>query len=211
MIPTNGRFLFYELVQRGQYSKNRTGSRRADQDLTDALKDIREDGQIPWDWLSDETRTVDVFTGYPSIREGALAILPHIELDPWCGDAPMILTESRSLAGVLRNVAREYRARIASTNGQVGGFLHRDIAPKLEAGARVLYLGDLDLSGGQIEDNTRRVLEREVSGPLTWERVALTKQQVADFKLPVITKEDKRYKPARLHEAVELKRSASEC
>ena len=66
----------------------------------------------------------------------------------------------------------------------------------------MLYLGDYDLSGGQIEDNTRRVLEREV-GSLTWERVALSEQQVADYELPVITKKDRRYKDGRPHEAVE--------
>ena len=76
----------------------------------------------------------------------------------------MILTESRSLAGVLRNIAREFRVRIASTNGQVGGFLRTDVAPMLWPGARVLYLGDYDLSGGQIEDNTRGVLTSTTPG-----------------------------------------------
>ena len=66
----------------------------------------------------------------------------------------------------------------------------------------MLYLGDYDLSGSQIEDNTRRILEREV-GSLTWERVALSEQQVADYELPVITKKDRRYKDGRPHEAVE--------
>ena len=202
MIPTNARFLFYELVQRGQYSKERKGARRADQDLIDALKDIRDDGQIPWNWLTDETRSVKDFTGYPSIREGVLAQLPYIALDPWRGKAPLILTESRSLAGVLRGVVDKYRARIASTNGQVGGFLHTNIAPLLWKGARVGYLGDLDLSGGQIEDNTRRVLEHEV-GPLEWERIALTETQVKDYKLPIIQKADRRFKPPRWHDAVE--------
>jgi hypothetical protein len=131
-----------------------------------------------------------------------LAQLPHIALDPWRGNAPLILTESRSLAGVLRGVVLKYRARIASTNGQVGGFLHTDIAPLLWKDARVGYLGDLDLSGGHIEGNTRRVLEQEV-GPLKWERVALTVQQVKDYDLPVIQKKDRRYKDGRLHPAVE--------
>ncbi len=201
-IPTNARFLFYELVQRGEISKERTGVRRADQNLHDALMDLREDGRIPWDWISDETRSLEDYSGYPTVRDGVLAQLPYVDLDPWAGDAPMILTESRSLAGVLRNVAREYRARIASTNGQVGGFLRTEIAPRLRAGGRVLYLGDLDLSGGHIEANTRCVLEREV-GVLCWERLALTASQVADYSLPVIIKNDKRYKDGRPHEAVE--------
>jgi hypothetical protein len=157
MVPTNARFLFYELVQRGQLSKEKTGVRRPDQDLHDALTDIREDGRIPWDWIVDETRSLEDYTGYPSIKEGVLAQLPHVGLDPWDGRAPMILTESRSLAGVLRPIVAEYRARIASTNGQCGGFLRTNIAPMLRPGDRVIYLGDLDLAGGHIEENTRRV------------------------------------------------------
>jgi hypothetical protein len=202
-IPTNARFLYYELVQRGQLSKEKTGARRPDQDLHDALTDVREDGRIPWHWIVDETRSLDDYTGYRSIKEGVLAKLPYINLDPWRGNAPMHLTESRSLAGVLRDIVVEYRARIASTNGQVGGFLRTDIAPALQPGDRVLYLGDLDLSGGQIEDNIRRVLEREIGGPLQWERLALTREQVEQYGLPVIVKHDRRYKDGRPHEAVE--------
>ena len=114
-----------------------------------------------------------------------------------------MLTESRSLAGVLRPVVREYRAHIAATNGQCGGFLRTGIAPQLRPADRVPYLGDLDLSGGQIEDNTRRVLEREIGGALRWERLALTHEEVTAYDLPVITKHDRRYKDGKPHEAVE--------
>jgi hypothetical protein len=201
-IPTNARFLYYELVQRGQLSKEKTGARRPDQDLHDALTDVREDSRIPWDWIVDETRSLDDYTGYRSIKEGVLAKLPYIELDPWRGRAPMNLTESRSLAGVLRDIVAEYRARISSTNGQCGGHLRTRVAPELRPGDRVLYLGDFDLSGGQIEDNTRRV-EREVGGSLQWERLALTREQVEQYGLPVIIKRDRRFKDGRPHEAVE--------
>src|SRR5262245_49682129 len=130
-IPTNARFLFYELVQRGQLSKEKTGARRPDQDLHDALTDIREAGRIPWEWIVDETRSLDNYTGYPTIKDGVLVQLRYIALDPWNEDSPMILTESRSLAGVLRAIVIEYRAQIASTNGQCGGFLRTGIAPAL--------------------------------------------------------------------------------
>ncbi len=156
MIPTNARFLYYELVQRGQLSKQHTGARRPDQNLHDALIDLREDGRVPWGWLIDETRAVEDYTGYPSIKEGVLSQLPHIKLDPWRGRAPLILTESRSLAGVLRPIISEYRVRIASTNGQCGGFLRTDIAPLLRPDNDVGYLGDLDLGG---QSRTTGVLE----------------------------------------------------
>jgi hypothetical protein len=65
----------------------------------------------------------------------------------------------------------------------------------------VLYLGDFDLAGGDIEDNTRRVLERYHA--LDWERLALTAEQVRDHRLTPIIKSDKRFKTGGAHEAVE--------
>jgi hypothetical protein len=204
-LPTSARFLYYELVQRGHLSKQQTGVRRPDQNLHDALTDLRESGQVPWDWIVDESRSLDDYTGYASILEGVLALLKVIKLDPWRGKPPMILTESRSLAGVLRSLVSDYAARIASTNGQVRGFLHTRIAPELRAGDTVLYLGDYDLCGDQIEQNTRRVLEREIGGPLKWERLAITREQIDEHGLrdQIITKQDRRYKGGRPHEAVE--------
>ena len=171
-LPTSARFLFYELLQRSIISKRRTGARRPDQLVHDALTDLREDGRIPWPDIVDETRSLEDYIGHPTIRQGVLDSLPYISLDPWRGRVPMVLTESRSLAGVLRDVVSDYRARIAATNGQCGGFLRTGIAPKLEPRDRIIYRGDLDLAGNQIEANTRRVLEREIGGELLWERLA---------------------------------------
>ena len=85
-LPTSARFLYYELVQRGQLSKERTGARRPDQNLHDALTDIRENGSVPWSSITDETRSLDDYTGYPSIRQGVLNTLPYIKLDPGAAD-----------------------------------------------------------------------------------------------------------------------------
>jgi hypothetical protein len=201
-LPTSARFLFYELVQRGIIAKHPSGKRRPDQDMSDALIDIRESGEIPWDWIVDETRSLSYFDGYPSIKEGLLDYLSVIHHDPWDGRPPMILTESRSLAGVLRSLCSEYRVRIAATNGQCGGFLHTVVVPALKPMTQVLYLGDFDLCGNQIEKNTWRVFERKV-GELDWERIALTEEQVAQYRLPKITKHDRRYNDGHPHEAVE--------
>jgi hypothetical protein len=202
-LPTSARFLYYELVQRSQLSKEKTGARRPDQDLHDALTDLRKTRQVPWHWIEDETRSFDDYTGYAGVRDGVLAKLPFIRLDPWQPSrAPLILTESRSVAGVLRDAVIENAVRIAATNGQVGGFLHTEVAPRLHVGDRVLYIGDHDLAGNQIEENTRRVLEHAV-GRLHWERLALTAQQVEHYDLPVIIKGDRRYNDGRPHEAVE--------
>jgi hypothetical protein len=155
-LPTSARFLFYELVQRGILSKERKG-RRPDQNMSDALTDLRENDDVPWEWIVDETRSLDDYRGAPTIKQCMLEVLPQARLDAWAGDAPLILTESRSLAGVLHELVRDYGVLVAATNGQCGGFLHTEILPIVQPAQRILYLGDLDLSGGQIEANTRRV------------------------------------------------------
>ena len=58
MIPTSARFLFYELVGVKIISKQATGALRSDQDMLDALTDLRNSREIPWDAIVDETRSL---------------------------------------------------------------------------------------------------------------------------------------------------------
>lgn len=198
-LPTNARFLFYELVQRGVLQKqdpDKKGGRRTDSDLHVALTDLREDGIISWDWIIDETRSLEDYTGWSSIKVAAVSRAEYARLDPWQDHAPLILTESRAVAGALRKLADLYSVKIAPVGGHVAGFLHNEIAPTLSTGNRVLYMGDWDWQGHQIENNTRRVLEREV-GSLNWKRLALTEEQVDHYDLRrlQIMKIDRRYTP----------------
>jgi hypothetical protein len=200
-IPTSVRFLFYELVARRIIAKS---GERPDKIVSQALTDLREHGHVPWEWIVDETREIEDFTGSPTVAKDWLGYLDNACIDPWRGRVPFIITESRSLAGVLRDMCADYRIRIASTNGQVGGFLHTELAPRLSEGDRVGYLGDLDLAGGDIEANSRRVLEEIIGGELDWTRLALTQAQVTRYRLPSIIKTDKRFKDGGgRHEAVE--------
>ena len=225
-LPTSARFLFYELVADGTISKKgivagfepRDGKApaRADSDVINALTSLRKDRKIPWDWIVDETRQLESYVGPATMKAGLDAYLSAVRTDPWDGYAPLILTESRSLAGALRSLASEYQVRIAATNGQVGGFLHTDVVPALIKPARdrlhpdkavrmrklqILYAGDWDLAGNDIESNTQDVIEeyRQVE----WDRMLLTAQQVTQYALPVIQKSDSRFKNGGTHDAVE--------
>jgi hypothetical protein len=103
----------------------------------------------------------------------------------------------------LRGLAIEHCVQIAPTNGQCAGFLHTTIAPNLRPLHQILYLGDYDLAGNDIEVNTRSVLEQE-AGELRWERLALVEEQVQTYNLPRIVKHDRRFKDGGgTHEAVE--------
>jgi hypothetical protein len=61
-LPTSARFFYYELITAGVISKTTkarsdgTKGRRSDQDMIDALTDLRKAGIIPWTDIVDETR-----------------------------------------------------------------------------------------------------------------------------------------------------------
>ena len=95
----------YELVQRGVLKKHgdQQGARRPDQILHEALTDLREAELVPWGWIIDETGSLEDYTGWSSLKVWATTTVQYARLDPWRGRAPLILTESRSLAGVLRS------------------------------------------------------------------------------------------------------------
>jgi hypothetical protein len=199
-VPTSIRFVYYELIMRGAVRKDDPDGARY---VSAAATDLRESGEVPWDWIVDETRSLEAYTGSRSVHEGTVDALANVVLDPWRGKPPMVITESRSLAGVLRRTVSDYRALVASVNGGCAGFLHTDLIPALGDDARVLYLGDLDLAGGDIEANVRNVVEDEV-GSIEWERLALTREQVEQYGLPSVVKRDKRFKGNNgVHEAWE--------
>jgi hypothetical protein len=97
---------------------------------------------VPWTWIVDETRSVAAWESAPTVAEFVARTVQQARIDCWGDEAPpFIICESRSLAGVLRNIASTYLCPIAATNGQVGGFLHTDVAPLLQEKQRVLYWG----------------------------------------------------------------------
>lgn len=209
-IPTSVRFLFYELYDRRIVPKvyrNPDGTERKrtpSQDISDAIMVLRDIALIPWDWIVDETRSLNNWRYASSVQRYVEDILPAARIDLWDGEPPpLILCESRSLAGVLRGIASDYLCPIAATNGQTGGFLRTEVAPVVAqyGRRRVYYMGDLDLSGAHIEENTRRVLAEY--GEVVWERIAITREQVREHDFPIKRKRDHRYKPAREFDAVE--------
>jgi hypothetical protein len=210
-IPTNGRFVFYELEQQGHVTKPKQGKRYgsggqfSEQNVINALIVLRELGVIPWDWVEDETRTLHEWAYADSVAEFVHHHVEYARINPWPDVPPLLLVESRSLGGVLREMTSDYLVGIAPTNGQVGGFLHTKIGPALRNDRVVLYLGDEDLQGHQIEDNTRCVLEQLKGRPIDWRRIAITPEQIVQYGLGdrFVLKKDNRYKPPRTHRAWE--------
>jgi hypothetical protein len=191
-IPTNGRFLFYELEQQGVAPKayyDASGKKRARtpaQDLSDATMRLRELGLVPWEWILDETCSVKAWRYAASAYEYVANSAPRARIDCWDGELPpLILCESRATAGVLERIASDYLCPITATGGQSGGHIVTEIVPLLRGNdCKVFYIGDCEVGGpaDQIEAATRRRIEEHTGRKFTddtWIRVALTPEQVA--------------------------------
>jgi hypothetical protein len=218
-IPTNGRFVFYELEQQGVVPKayrDASGNKRARtpaQDISDALMALRRLGLVPWEWIKDETRELTEWEYAPNVYEYVAAQVDYARIDCWDDELPpLIICESRATRGVLRRIAAQYLCPIAATGGQCGGFIVTDIVPVVKDNDRkVLYIGDCEVGGpgDDIEANTRRYIEEHAARTFTsetWIKVALTIEQVnrsPRLRQLAIDKIDHRCKPPRHYQAVE--------
>jgi hypothetical protein len=217
-VPTSLRFLFYELEQQGKVSKRTlkldgtVGKRKPDQDLIAAVTVLRENGLIPWDWIVDESRSVHQWECDVSVYHYVAQSVERATIDPWIvAKRPVLITESRGIGGILaRGIARQYVVSVAATGGMCAGFLVTKVAPLLEdEETLVLYVGDDDLAGNDIEANSRRVLEHHTGRTFTddnWQRLALTEEQRDYFErrgIKPIKKKDNRHKSGKAHLAYE--------
>jgi hypothetical protein len=219
-IPTNGRFLFYELEQEGVVPKayrDADGNKRprtAAQDISDATMRLRRLGLVPWDWILDETRDVGTRRCAASVYDYVAESVPLARIDCWDGEPPpLVICEARATRGVLERIATdEYLCPITATGGQSGGHIVNEIVPLLADNDRgVLYIGDCEVDGpaDQIEANTRAYVEAHAGRTFTaetWIRVALTPEQVARsarLRRQAIDKLDHRYRPPRRYRAIE--------
>ena len=107
--------------------------------------------------------------------------LEEATINPWHPEPPpLLITEAKGMASILARPVSAYACPIAGLKGQAGkGWLITKVAPDLLAGnkRRVLYLGDLDRSGEDIERNAQSVLERAAGRSIDWERIGLTHGQ----------------------------------
>src|SRR5262249_22276349 len=132
-LPTNGRFLFYELVQNGKIPKHYDDLvHQPAQDVCNAIMHVRELGLVPWHWVIDETRDVDVWSYAASVFEYVVGTIRAARIDCWGGQpAPIVICESRATRGVLRRIASQYLVPITATGGQCGAHIINEIVPLL--------------------------------------------------------------------------------
>jgi hypothetical protein len=185
--PQTVRQVFYALTVRGVIKKVEGEYK---QTVIRLLTDMREAGQIPFDWIADNTRWMRKPTTYTGLdaclkstsnfyRRDLWAAMP-VYVEVWC--------EKDALAGVLMEETAPYDVPLMVARGYSSvSFLH-SAAKAIEARDKPAYIyhfGDLDPSGVDAARDIEAKLRRYApDAEIHFSRPAVTREQVEAWHLP---------------------------
>ncbi len=184
--PATVRQVFYQATVRGIIDKTESGYTKVQR----MLVDLRRAGELPYDWIADNTRWMRKPNTYSSVEQALERTAATYRKALWDDtDAYVeIWLEKDALSGVIYPVTSEYDVPLMVARGYASlSFLH-SAAEYMETEDRpcfVYHLGDLDPSGvNAAEKIEETLLELAPSAEIYFERLAVDWLQVADWDLP---------------------------
>lgn len=120
--------------------------------MGDEIRQAREQGDIPWAWVVDESRQLEQPPSWSNPEEFIESVIPQYRLDYWEHQpyAVEVWSEKSTVSGTLRPVLRRFGVGYRSMHGYTSATKVHDVADLtlcLEKPLRVLYVGDFDPSG----------------------------------------------------------------
>ena len=187
--PTGIRFSYYTATAHGLVSKTDSGYGMVQR----AILAMRRDGSLPWSWIVDTNRWMRKPESWNSIEEAltetanlyrrALWTTAATAVEVWC--------ESESVAGVIYPITSEWDVPLYPIKGQTSDTFAYGAAQQYRMDERelvILYVGDHDPHGYEIETNLRRKLvEHSGREDILWHRLACTPEDVQVLGLPGTT------------------------
>jgi hypothetical protein len=185
--PQTVRQVFYALTVRGLIGKLEA---EYHQTVIRLLTDMREAGEVPFDWIADNTRWMrkpSSFTGLDHCLESTATFYRRnlwasspVYVEVWC--------EKDALAGVLWEETQVFDTPLMVARGYSSiSFLHSAAEAIHAKGkpAHIYHFGDLDPSGRDAARDIEAKLKRYApEAEIHFERVAVTRDQVREMDLP---------------------------
>ena len=184
--PMTVRQVFYQATVQGLVEKAETGYSKVQVDLTK----LRRAGELPYDWLADNTRWQRKPRTFDSVEDALKQTAEFYRKSLW-RDADTyveIWLEKDALAGVIYPVTSLYDVPLMVARGYASlSFLHTaaEYINQLDVPACIYHLGDFDPSGvnaGEKIEETLRELAPDAE--INFERLAVTREQIGEWNLP---------------------------
>ena len=185
--PATVRQTFYQLVSRGVIGKT---EHEYKQTVVRLLADMRRAGEIPFDWIADNTRWMRKSTSFTGLeayldatssfyRRNLWAAMP-VYVEVWC--------EKDALAGVLLQETDVFDVPLMTARGYSSMSFAYSAAQAIKAKgkpAHIYHFHDLDPSGVDASRDIEAKLRRYAAGAeIHFERPAVTREQVERWNLP---------------------------
>jgi hypothetical protein len=196
--PVTVRGCAYHLFTRGLIESM---AKKHTAEVSRILVRAREDGDVPWDWIVDETREVEGGGGWDSLEEFGEAMLAGYRKNRWL-DQPFhveLWSEKGTCRGLLAPVIDRYQIPFRVMHGFASATSVKDIADDIERVTAqgkhfvALYIGDFDASGLHMSEvDLPGRLERYGDGAdFTLLRIALVQEDLDGLpSFPLETKKD---------------------
>jgi hypothetical protein len=184
--PMTVRQVFYQATVRGLVEKAESGYAKVQTDLTV----MRRAGELPYDWLADNTRWQRKPRTFNSVEDALRATAAFYRKNLWA-DADSyveIWLEKDALAGVVYPVTSMYDVPLMVARGYASlSFLYSaaEAINDLDVPAYIYHLGDFDPSGvnaGEKIEETLRELAPDAD--IVFARIAVTPEQIHEWDLP---------------------------
>jgi hypothetical protein len=180
------RQVFYQATVRGFVEKAETGYAKVQTDLVQ----MRRRRQIPYEWLADNTRWERRPRTFDGIEEALHDTARTYRKALWRSAEAYVemWLEKDALAGAVYPVTALYDVPLMVARGYASlSFLHTaaDYMASLDVPVFVYHLGDFDPSGVNAGEKIEQTLrELAPSADITFERIAVTRQQIDAWALP---------------------------
>jgi hypothetical protein len=188
--PITGRGIGYKLFTAGLIPSMATSEMSKVYRL---LKEAREEGAIPWEWIVDETRSLERVATWDNPKEYVEAVGRSYRRDFW-NQQPVrveVWSEKGTVRGVLQPVLDEYGIGFRVFHGFSGATSVYDIAQDDDGRDLIaLYCGDYDPSGMCMsEDDLPNRLDKYGGHHVSLNRIAILSSDLA--RLPTFPASDK--------------------
>lgn len=149
-------------------------------------------GHIDWDRVVDQTRAVKDWLAYESPQAFLERVLPLYQRDLWedQGMRMEIWIEKEALTGVIAPVCKEMRVPYFACKGcpsQSSMYEARNRILRAQEDNElhvILYMGDHDPTGLDIDRDVKSRLEKMTRGDVSFSRIALTMKQIDELQPP---------------------------
>jgi hypothetical protein len=180
------------------------------QKISRLLTEMREEGILPWEYIVDDSRSIEGNGGFTDLKEYARIIRNGYTRDFWAHQQKrvIVISEKATVAGIVRPVLDKYGVPFFAAHGYNSATKIYDLANEIVRDNRIYhfpYIGDFDCSGMHMSEEDLPIrlkryceitiqqqgIDREVV--FYFKRIALVESDTASLPSFDAKKKDKRY------------------